>query len=113
MGLVKFRNPNAEYRRFRIGKDLSASPVNPDRLQAIVELLPDAGAEGVIPDETLEDLASTPRVSQQMLNRRAGELEEEAKRVRQLANRVHQRAVERQLSQLLSGDTDYLISDLY
>lgn len=104
VGLVKFRNPNAEYRRFRIGKDLSTSPVNPDRLQAIVELLPGAGAEGVIPDETLEDLASTPRVSQQMLNRRAGELEEEAKRVRQLANRVHQRAVERQLSQLLSGD---------
>ena len=98
-GLVKFRNPTAEFRNFRFGSELTDSTI-PRKLTSEVNRL----VEGIDPraapahDASLhkELLDAGPRVPD-ILRARAKRLEEESAQLRNLAKQVHDRLVIRDL----------------
>ncbi len=93
VGLVKFRQPRAEFRRFRVGASLPSREVSEERRQAVLRLadeLPLKGEPGV---EGIEQLSRDADAAWTVLRERAHELRRQASRLEQLATLAHARAV--------------------
>ncbi len=109
VGLVKFRHTTAEFRGFRIGKDLPPSIPDADvvaRIHQEVESIPTDRA----PDKTLVDsLLQEPTGTRRVLERRARELEQQARRLRQLSESLHARRVREKLVAVLSAESPDLL----
>jgi regulator of sirC expression with transglutaminase-like and TPR domain len=105
VGLAKFRATEAQFRSYRVGKELSATRPADDvatRLkQAIDELPADAISQPETTGKLAEDSASVGA-----LRERAGALERQAQQLKRLAQNVHQRRVEKEFSRLFEKLTD-------
>lgn len=90
-GLVKFRETEAEFRGFALGRQLPRATPAPDvmaRIEAVTAALP---ADGVPTDELVARLLPEGDAARTGLMRRAAELEREAVRLEALASSVHVR----------------------
>ncbi len=104
VGLVKFREPAAEFRRFRVARELE-EPGIPDEVVAAVDevvaaIAPDSGDDA----ELLERLAALGAETSRVLLERAVRAENTAARLRVLARRVHERIVLAELERVASSD---------
>ncbi len=103
IGLAKFRETQAEFKRFRIAEKIE-SDVPPrevvERTNHLIEELP-AGND-LLPRE-LEPLTEDAAVTSLALQQRADQLEHRAAELRQLANDVHVQDVVRQLAETLKA----------
>ena len=93
VGLAKRRNTHAEFKRFRVAKEIPSQRIETelaDRLTAEVDKLPPF--KELMPTQ-LGELAAQPLASGQVLRERAKRFEQQAAHMRQLANDVHVRAV--------------------
>jgi regulator of sirC expression with transglutaminase-like and TPR domain len=109
VGLVKFRDPSAEFRRFRVDRDVPDGKVSDDETQRILTSAARDDAEAIA------DLARASAAAVHVLHDRANDLEKQADRLRRLADQVHRRATERELVALLKAkeeDVDLLRSAL-
>jgi regulator of sirC expression with transglutaminase-like and TPR domain len=106
VGLVKFRDTQAQFKHFQLGHELlpAAVPADEfDRVLGLVGKLPDRGPA----DEALvEKLAGDAALSGRVLRARAGALEGEAEKLRELADAAHERRVIADLVATLSGEED-------
>jgi regulator of sirC expression with transglutaminase-like and TPR domain len=102
VGLAKFRDTVAEFKRFRTAKEVP--PLAPAdmvaRIGKTLDGLPPKGQPGL---DTVKRLAPDGPVSLKVLRERAQLLEEQAARLRRLAAAVHQHNVEKELLRVLRG----------
>lgn len=98
VGLCKFRNTEAEFRRFRVGENLNSERPSEDIVKRITEavatLPADRPAGSALVDKLLPDGMSTSEV----LRREAKLLEQRAQRMRELAVAVHARRTQQELA---------------
>ncbi len=102
VGLAKFRDTQAEFKRFEVGKQVSVAQPPAEvaaRIMKTVEALP--GPKTV---EGLSGEAASPTV----LRDRARQLEQQAARLRDLAQAVHQKQVEKELLKTLAAKEDQI-----
>lgn len=105
-GLAKFRNTAAEFKGFRLGRELPASAV-PEAVSARIEKsLESLPATGHAPTALVEQLTADAAASTAALRARAKALDEQAVRLRRLAETVHRRGVIADLARTLSGKED-------
>ena len=107
VGLVKFRQPGAEFRRFRVGSNLSSTSVDPERREKVLELTGELSPRSEPDAGIIDTLSEFSREGRQVLLERSKQLENEAARLRLIGDLIHQRAVQRELEPLFAGeDTD-------
>jgi regulator of sirC expression with transglutaminase-like and TPR domain len=102
-GLAKFRDTVAEFKHFRIAKQISTlapSAAVAARIGKALDSLPPTAPPG---SEMIEHLAPDGPAGMKVLRQRARQLEEQAERLRQLALAVHQQSVLTELVRLLKG----------
>jgi regulator of sirC expression with transglutaminase-like and TPR domain len=100
LGLAKFRETVAEYKRFQVAKSVDRGPLSPadtKRLEAAIASALD-GKTAVAP------FAKTPTDSMKLLRDRASQLEKQAEQLRKLAQAVHQEGVLAELAKLAQAD---------
>lgn len=101
VGLAKFRNTRAQFKRFRVAKELPPSEVSPQRAEQILAAVKDLQPEGGLPDETIEELAPLSDDAQVVLRRRAAALRRQADLLERVAHSAHHRRVQQQLADVL------------
>ena len=98
VGLCKFRNTESEFRRFRVGANLSSERPSEELVSritaAVAALAADRPADSALVDKLLPDGMSTSEV----LRREAKLLEQRAQRIRELAVAVHARRTQQELA---------------
>jgi serine protease Do len=100
VGLAKFRDTRAEFKGFQVAKKIMGATL-PAEVQARVRKAL-AGLKPAGPsDELLKRLGSEGSAGLKILRQRARELEEEAARIRKLAQKVHQTRVQAELLKVL------------
>lgn len=92
VGLAKFRNTEAEYKNFRIAKEIPKTKVAPQIVARIEKVVGDVNLEGPPAKATVEALLPEGSTSLSVLRARAKKLEQQAAQLRKLALEVHQRA---------------------
>jgi regulator of sirC expression with transglutaminase-like and TPR domain len=103
VGLAKFRDTSAEFKSFRLGRHLPPATRPADavaRVTKAINALP--GGAGVPPGE-VDRLAPDGAVSLGLLRERARDLEQQAARLRRLAEAVHERSVLDELARATAG----------
>lgn len=100
VGLAKFRQTRAEFRRFRVGKDLPASGASAEFLQKIDALVEAVPLPAAAPHDAIRELATEPEKAAAALRDKALKMEQKASQLRTLANAVHARGVLDQLAKL-------------
>lgn len=88
-GLTKFRDTEAEFKGFAIGRELASSEPADDVLQRLLPLVEQAAIEDRPANELVENFLPDASSSAQLLRRRARELAESAERLEGLATAVH------------------------
>lgn len=106
VGLAKFRTTEAEFRQFRIGRELPAASPADDVVARIQRLAADLPPAGPPPDGLAEKLSADGPAGVIVLRDRAKQLEHQAAQLRKLAQGVHQQRVQRELVQVLDGAED-------
>lgn len=106
VGLVKFREPSAEFRRFRLGRELPTRRVDSatsDQILGLLSQLPERGE----PDQTVvTELARYREQAASVLRKEVEKIEREATRLRHITDIVHHRIVEREMEALFDAAED-------
>jgi len=106
VGLAKFRDTLAEFKRFRVAESIPSSKPDPElvaKLNREVEKL--SSLEDVVPRQ-LDSLTEHPAAADAVLRAEAQRLEQRAEAMRRLATDVHVRTTCRQLADVVRGDED-------
>ncbi len=106
VGLAKFRHTEAEFRSFRVATDLGSQQASAETTKRIGELVKDISPSRAAGVDVLDKLAPDGLVASNVLRGKAKELEQQAERLRQLANDVHVKKVQAQLKSLIEGKED-------
>jgi len=101
-GLAKFRQTHAEFKGFRIGKDLSPVRPDPEMLAELQEQLIDLSPS----EERLTALSKQTGAVRELLEERRKKLAEEIEEVEQLADAVHRKSVETDLLTVLGEEKE-------
>ncbi len=105
VGLAKFRRTNAEFKGFRVAKQIAPSQLTDEtktKLGELVDALPDF--DKLMRDE-IEPLIETPQASTTFLRSKADELQQRAAELRRIANDVHVQGVAAELGKLLEDES--------
>jgi serine protease Do len=106
VGLVKFRNTNAQFKNFKLGVEVPQSTVPPTVTQRIEQLVEGLSSTAPLEDRLVRVLAVDSARSATVLRRRATSLESQARQLRDLADAAHQRDIIDQLVETINGDDD-------
>lgn len=93
VGLTKFRDTSAEFKQFALAKKLPSLRVDGEAADAIRDQLTDTPLDNRLIEELLDD----GRLGVAVLRDEADALEQKAKRLRQMAQRIHDRNITREL----------------
>jgi regulator of sirC expression with transglutaminase-like and TPR domain len=111
VGLARFRSTKAEFRRFRVGKELKSEAPPADLQAAIDKALKRLPASGPVDLGVMGKRAKGGAATLAALRERARLLEKQAAQLRKLALAIHQRTVLAELKRVLAvkdADTDLL-----
>jgi regulator of sirC expression with transglutaminase-like and TPR domain len=101
VGLAKFRQTQAEFKRFQIAQKIAVVTPSPEVIKRVNELIDKLPAGPDFVDSELEQLSNDADVSTSALQRRAAELQQRADELRRLANDVHTQSVIAKLVEVL------------
>jgi S1-C subfamily serine protease/regulator of sirC expression with transglutaminase-like and TPR domain len=103
VGLAKFRDTRAEFKKFEIGKDLGSDQLAEERVKAIRVIL-DEVSVGELENAGLVDrLVPDAAASVTVLRDRARTLQQEASALRDLADAVHEKKMLAELAEATAG----------
>lgn len=105
VGLAKFRDTTAEFKRFSVGRQLPPRIPDEKSLDRIREAIATVSAEKPAGSELVATLAPEGDSTSEVLRREAALLEKRAERLRQLARAVQARRVQDELSEVVKADT--------
>jgi serine protease Do len=106
VGLVKFRQTKAQFKHFKVGREVPRATVPAGEAQRIAQLVEHLPAQGSLDPKLVETLAADAQRATVVLRDRAAVLDQQAARLRQLAETVHQQRVIGELTQVLSAPED-------
>ena len=101
VGLAKFRHTEAEFRGFRVATELDSQKVTSEATRRIGELVKNISPKQAAAADILSQLTPDGAVASAVLRDKAKELEQQAERLRQLANDVHVKQVQSELRKLM------------
>lgn len=108
VGLAKFRDTHAEFRNFRVAKEIAPDQPSEETttriIAALADLKPQAQPSGMLIDQLVPDGQTT----QNVLRREALLLEKRARQLRQLAAQVHTRRTQQELFEVMSQPPEKL-----
>jgi regulator of sirC expression with transglutaminase-like and TPR domain len=104
VGLVKFRDTHVEFKNFALGKTVPTARPAPDLLARVGKLVEGIPAAGAPRPDLVERLMPDAPASQAALEERARLLEQQAVRLRELAQAVHEKRVTDELNRVLRGE---------
>lgn len=105
-GLCKFRTPSAEFRRFKIGKEIPSAVLAAGDREKVRNLASKLDPRRPPAPEIVESLAGYGAPVIRELKTRSRELEKEAFRIKHLSTLVHQRLIEKSLAMILGKPGD-------
>lgn len=100
VGLAKFRDTVAEFKRFAVAKSIPDARPSAERIAAIEKMVLDIPVKRPPEPKLIGALLDSPAQSGTVLRERARNLELQAKRLRQLAAEVHVTATRKRLAKL-------------
>jgi regulator of sirC expression with transglutaminase-like and TPR domain len=103
VGLAKFRDTRAEFKGFRLAKEIPPSAPPAALAQRVTKTVESLAPETPPKPDVIEKLAPDAPASLAVLRQRANELEKRAAQLRELAMAVHQQRVHAQLAKLLQA----------
>jgi len=106
VGLVKFRQTQAQFKNFRIGREIPRATVPADEVARITKLVTDIPATGPLDTKLVETLAADPAGTATVLGERAKQLDRQAAQLRQIAQAAHEHRVIADLVRTLTGPED-------
>jgi len=101
VGLAKFRNTEAEFRNFRLAKKLPSLAPQADLLAKLKKAIVNLEPKDEFDSETVNNLKNQADLNQNLIRKRAEQLETEANQLRRLADIVHEKSVQDQLIKLM------------
>ncbi|MSR57250.1 MAG: trypsin-like serine protease [Planctomycetaceae bacterium] len=104
IGLAKFRTTEAEFRQFRVGAELPSAVPTDELVSRINQLAAEIPPTGATAPDLAERLAADAQASVVVLRDRAKQMEQQAARLRKLAQSVHERRVGQELVKALEED---------
>ncbi len=106
VGLAKFRDTEADFRQFRVGRSLDSLNPSPEAVASVLEKVSDLQPAGNWDDNLIRSLSEASASSTAVLKRRAEELDRQARQLRLLAASVHTKQVEKELLAALEGEEE-------
>ena len=103
IGLAKFRDTKAQFKNFRVAKQLPSTRPSAEAIARVVELLDGSDLDAEPKTELIDELTAQGEVGIRALRSRAAELDRQAEFTRRLALDVHHRRVQRELAKTLEG----------
>ena len=100
VGLAKFRHTTAEFRNFRLAKQIPASTLAPEQLALVEQFVESLVSEQHSNPEQLDEVAALGTASSELLRKRAKLLEANVDRLRRVANKLHTRRITAKLSKI-------------
>ena len=94
IGLAKFRDTEALFRDFRVGKKLESLAPAPELLAKLEDAVGALKPVDEFDSKTIDDLKPNANLNNDLLRKRADLLEAQAEQLRRLANLVHERSVQ-------------------
>ena len=107
LGLAKFRTTRAEFKQFRLGKELESQQPPQDLVDRIIAISNDMPSNGPIGQDLARELAPRGDASLSALRARAERLEQQSVQLRKLAAAVHQRQVLAELSRVVESGPEF------
>jgi S1-C subfamily serine protease/regulator of sirC expression with transglutaminase-like and TPR domain len=108
VGLAKFRHTTAEFKRFQVAKQIRPSRPDAAVVKQITAIVDGISAARPPKQALVAQVLPHADSSGDVLRQRARQLEQQARRLRQLADAVHQESVRRQLATELKKDEDQI-----
>jgi regulator of sirC expression with transglutaminase-like and TPR domain len=106
VGLAKFRDTRAEFKNFRVAREIPPDRVPAEVAERIRKVVADIPADQPPKGELVQKLAPEGPAGMSVLRERAKMLEQQATRLRQLALAIHQKEVLDELGRLVAGPED-------
>src|SRR5262249_23290966 len=114
-GLAQFRETQAEFKQFQVGKQIAPRKIAPAILARIEKSVANLPVQGDLKPETVDALVPDASPSLKVLRDRARMLELQAAQIRKLAQAVHHKGVQQELVKALEGkeeDVDLMFAAL-
>lgn len=106
VGLAKFRNTQAEFKRFQVAKEIAAPKIADDLLERVTKLADEVPLTGVPKLSVTERFVADGASGVAVLRDQAKRMEKQAAQLRQLALSVHHRQVQAELAKLFETPED-------
>ncbi|MCH5373482.1 MAG: trypsin-like peptidase domain-containing protein, partial [Planctomycetes bacterium] len=105
VGLVKFRETEAEFKNFRLGKELPSLRPSAETVAQLTAELEKVDLSKTVPRSIAREFLDEEH-SREVIQQRAQELEREAERLRKLAGDIHMQEIINELTKILQQDED-------
>jgi regulator of sirC expression with transglutaminase-like and TPR domain len=103
VGLAKFRDTVAEFKDFRVAKEIPSSKAPADLTRRITKSIEGIAPRGPLRPELVNALAPDGQAGMAVLRDRAKVLEQQAGQLRRLAQAIHSRRIESELVKIWQG----------
>jgi serine protease Do len=103
VGLAKFRDTVAEFKKFQAAKKVATGVIKPEVRLAFEKSLPKISLDKEVTAKDLAPLLKFPTASQALLRDKARELEKQAEQLRKLAHTVHHERCVAELAEVFKG----------
>ena len=104
IGLVKFRDTSAEFRRFQFGESIPVRFPTTQEIAQVTELIRDISIRRPPTEQLASDVIAVSPAASDALEEQARRLEQQADKLRQLATMVHVRDVQKKLTAELAQE---------
>jgi S1-C subfamily serine protease/regulator of sirC expression with transglutaminase-like and TPR domain len=106
VGLAKFRQTEAEFKQFRLAREIPSNKLNPKLAAKLTKTIARLPLEGDLNEALIERFLPEAEASSALLIERAKQLEQQAEQLKRLAQTVHQRRVQAELVTALGVDEE-------
>jgi serine protease Do len=106
VGLAKFRTTEAEFRRFRVAREIPPQTIPAEIAAKLTERIDKLATAEAVPESLAGEIAADGNVGVELLRQQARQMEQQAARLRKLAQKVHHIRVQNELAKLAEEEDE-------